>query len=216
MSATSREPEAKRVQGHFRTKARSFDRLYDEEGRLQRFLRPALSGRADLAVSVVQSLGSPRALDVGCGSGRVGERTLDAGASHYVGIDFSAPMLKLARGRLDRFGDKVELVEGDFLTESLSGPFEAILALGLFDYTPEPERFTRRMFELSSGAVVASFPRWTWVKGPVRKLRYEVLNDCPIFDYTDEGVELLFKESGFSSVELHPSGGSGLLAVARR
>ena len=154
-------------------------------------------------------------LDVGCGSGRVGERVLDAGASRYVGIDFSAPMLDLARQRLDRFGSKVELVEGDFLTESLSGSFEAILALGLFDYTPEPERFAQRMFELSSGAVVASFPRWTWVKGPVRKLRYEVLNDCPIFDYTDEGVERLFKERGFSTVELHPSGASAVLAVAR-
>ena len=106
MSATSKEPEAKRVQGHFRTKARSFDRLYDEEGRLQRFLRPALSGRADLAVSIVEALERPRVLDVGCGSGRVGERTLEAGASHYVGIDFSAPMLELALERLDRFGDK--------------------------------------------------------------------------------------------------------------
>jgi SAM-dependent methyltransferase len=178
-------------------------------------LRPALSGRADLAVSIVQSLGSPRVLDIGYGSGRVGERVLDAGASHYVGIDFSAPMLDLARERLERFGERAEFVEGDFLTEPLAGPFEAILALGLFDYTPEPERFARRMFELSAGAVVASFPRWTWLKGPVRKLRYEVLNDCPIFDYTNEGVERLFKESGFCSVELHQSGASALLAVAR-
>jgi SAM-dependent methyltransferase len=216
MSATSKQPDAQRVRGHFRTKARSFDRLYDEDGRLQRFLRPALSGRADLAVSVVESLGSPRVLDVGCGSGRVGERVLDAGASHYVGIDFSAPMLELARERLGRFGDKAELVEGDFLTEPLAGPFEAILALGLFDYTPAPERFTQRMFELSAGAVVASFPRWTWLKGSVRKIRYEVLNDCPIFDYTGEVVERLFRESGFSSVELQPSGSSALFAVARR
>jgi hypothetical protein len=50
--------------------------------------------------------------------------------------------------RLERFGAKAELVEGDFLTKPLSGPFEAILALGLFDYTPEPERFARQMFEL--------------------------------------------------------------------
>ena len=155
-------------------------------------------------------------LDVGCGSGRVGERVLDAGASHYVGIDFSAPMLDLAREHLDRFGSKVELVEGDFLTESLSGPFEAILALGLFDYTPQAERFTQRMFELSSGAVVASFPRWTRVKGPVRKLRYEVLNDCPIFDYTADGVERLFKGQRVLVGRAHPSGASAVLATALR
>jgi SAM-dependent methyltransferase len=215
MSATSRQPEADRVRGHFRAKARSFDRLYDEEGRLQRFLRPALAGRADLAVSVVRSLTGPSVLDVGCGSGRVGERVLEAGAGRYVGIDFSSPMLDLARERLARFGSKAELVEGDFLTEPVDGPFDVVLALGLFDYTPEPERFAARMAELSSGVVVASFPRWTWVKGPIRRLRYEVLNDCPIFDYTDEDVVRLFKESGLSTVELHPSGASALLAVAR-
>jgi SAM-dependent methyltransferase len=189
--------------------------LYDEEGRLQRLVRPALGARADLAVSVVRSLKDPSVLDVGCGSGRVGERVLAAGAARYVGIDFSAPMLSLARERLTRFGQQAELVEGDFLTEPLEGSFDVVLALGLFDYTPEPERFVRRIHELSSGAVVASFPRWTWLKGPIRKFRYEVVNDCPIFDYTDDGVERLFRESGFSSVELRPSGASALLAVAQ-
>jgi SAM-dependent methyltransferase len=179
-------------------------------------VRPALAERADLAVDVVRSLERPSVLDVGCGSGRVGERVLEAGAARYVGIDFSEEMLALARERLTRFGDAAEVVEGDFLTEPLEGSFDAVLALGLFDYTPEPERFVRRMFELSSGAVVASFPRWTWLKGPIRKFRYEVVNDCPIFDYDEAGVERLFQTAGFSSVELRPSGRSGLLAVARR
>jgi hypothetical protein len=124
-------------------------------------------------------------------------------------------MLALARERLGRFGETAALVEGDFLTEPLEGPFDAVLALGLFDYTPEPERFVQRMSELSSRAVVASFPRWTWMKGPIRKVRYEMLNDCPIFDYDEAGVNRLFKDAGFSSVELRPSGRSGLLAVAR-
>jgi SAM-dependent methyltransferase len=183
---------------------------------LQRALRPALAGRADLAVSVVRSLTDPSVLDVGCGSGRVGERALEAGAGRYLGIDFSGPMLALARERLARFGSRVELVEGDFLTQPVAGPFDVILALGLFDYTPEPERFAQRMYELSSGTVVASFPRWTWVKGPLRKFRYEVVNDCPIFDYTAAGVERLFEDAGFSSVETQPSGRSGLLAIASR
>jgi SAM-dependent methyltransferase len=217
MSATSQPPASpgERVRRHFRATASSFDRLYDEEGRFQRFVRPALAERADLAVEVVRSLSRPSVLDVGCGSGRVGERVLDAGAARYVGIDFSEEMLALARARLVRFGEQAELVEGDFLTEPLEGPFDAVLALGLFDYTPEPERFAQRMSELSSGAVVASFPRWTWLKGPIRKVRYEKLNDCPIFDYDAAGVERLFRDAGFSTVELRPSGRSGLLAVAR-
>ncbi len=154
-------------------------------------------------------------LDVGCGSGRIGEPVLEAGARAYVGIDFSEPMLDLASERLERFGDRVQLVAGDFLEEPLEGPFEVVLALGLFDYLPEPEPFARRMRELCDGSLVASFPCWSPVKGPVRKVRYEWVNNCPIFDYTDESVTSLFLDAGFETVRLVPVGGSALVAHAR-
>ena len=56
-------------------------------------------------------------LDVGCGSGRIGEFVLEAGAAHYVGVDFSEPMIDLARARLNpRFADRTDLIVDDFLT----------------------------------------------------------------------------------------------------
>jgi hypothetical protein len=61
------------------------------------------------------------------------------------------------------------------------------------------------------GSVVSSFPRWNWTKGPIRKLRYEVINNCPIFNYTGDGLKQLFAD--FSSVELRP-GRSGFLLRA--
>src|SRR5919201_4619984 len=195
-----------RTRRHFRAKAWSFDRLYDEESRVQRLVRPALFHRRELAVSAVAASPGAEVLDVGCGSGRVGEHVLEAGAGRYVGVDFSGPMLELARNRLERFGSKVELVEADFLTTPLDGSFDVILALGFFDYTPQPWPFTRRMFELCSGVVVASFPTWTWVKGPIRKVRYEIINDVSIFNYTRRELEFLFGASGFSRVEIIPSG----------
>jgi SAM-dependent methyltransferase len=204
-----------RVREHFRRKAFSFDHLYDEEHALQRLVRPGLFRRRELALEVVRSYSCPRVLDVGCGSGRVGELALETGASEYVGIDLSDSMLGLASERLARFGDRVRLVQGDFLVEPVDGMFEVVLALGFFDYQADPDAYIRRMGEVCGGTVVGSFPRWTWLKGPIRKFRYEVVNDCPIFDYTDDGVERLFRESGFSSVELRPSGASALLAVAR-
>src|SRR5919202_1820913 len=97
-----------RVRDHFRRKAFSFDHLYDEEHAVQRTLRPGLFRRREFALAVVRELGAPRVLDVGCGSARVGELTLEAGASRYVGVDFSEPMLALARDRLERFDDRVE------------------------------------------------------------------------------------------------------------
>src|SRR5215218_1679983 len=109
------------VREHFRRKAFSFDHLYDEDHALQRLLRPGLFNRRELAVSVVREHEAPSVLDVGGGSGRVGELALEVGAARYVDVDLSDTMLERARQRLARFGDRVELVQGDFLSAPLDG-----------------------------------------------------------------------------------------------
>jgi len=152
----------------------------------------------------VRELGAPRVLDVGCGSGRVAEGLLDAGASSYVGCDFSEPMLDLARARLDRFGDRARLVKGDFVSADVGGPFDLVVAVGLFDYIADPAPFVRRMAALCRGLTIASFPRWTWFKGPIRRFRYQVVHDCPIFDYTERELRFLFEAAGFARVDLLP------------
>ena len=55
----------------------------------------------------------------------------------------------------------------DFLSTSLDGPFEVVLALGLFDYLPDAARFAGRMAEVcgDGGCMVGSFPAWSPVKG---------------------------------------------------
>jgi SAM-dependent methyltransferase len=204
-----------RVREHFRKKAFSFDHLYDEEHALQRALRPGLFNRREFALEVARSYEAPRVLDVGGGSGRIGELFLDEGASRYVDVDLSDSMLDLARKRLARFGDKVTLIQGDFLETAIPGSFDVALALGYFDYIANAPAHVHRTSELLApgGSVVASFPRWTWTKGPIRKLRYEVINNCPIFDYTRDGLTHLF--SGYSSVEIRP-GKSGFLLRATK
>ncbi len=129
-------------------------------------------------------------------------------------VDLSDAMLDLARQRLDRFDeDKVNLLQGDFLSAAIPGSYDVVLALGYFDYIEDAPAHVRRMLELIApgGSVVATFPRWTWTKGPIRKLRYEVINNCPIFDYTRDGLMQLF--AGFTNVEVRP-GKSGFLLRA--
>jgi SAM-dependent methyltransferase len=214
----SSAPAPTRVRNRFRAKAERFDDLYEDERALVRLLRPGLLRRRQLAVDTVRSYGSPRVLDVGCGSGRIAELVLEADARHYVGVDFAQEMLGLAKTRLERFGERAELIEGDFMQTPLEGPFEVILALGLFDYLPDPERFSRRMFELCAprGCVVGSFPAWSLVKGPIRKVRYEWIGDCPIFNYTRPQLELMFGASGFERLEVMSPGRSGFLVRAWR
>jgi SAM-dependent methyltransferase len=203
------------VRDHFRRRATSFDALYDEEHPLQRAIRPGLLKRRDFAIDVVREYSEPRVLDIGGGSGRVGELALEAGAREYVNADIAQEMLDLAKKRLDRFGEKVQLVHGDFLSAPLEGPFDVVLALGFFDYQSDAHRYVRRMAEVTSGSAVASFPRWNWVKGPVRKLRYEVIANCPIFDYTERELRFLFGAAGFNRI-LIKQGRSGFLVRADR
>ena len=207
-----------RVRSRFREKAQAFDDLYEDERPLTRLLRPGLFRRRQLAADTVRAYSDPRVLDVGCGSGRIGEFVLEAGAAHYVGVDFSEPMIELARSRLARFADKAELIQADFLRATLDGSFDVVLALGLFDYLPEPHRFSRRMFELCAegGCVVGSFPAWSAMKGPIRKLRYEWIGDCPIFNYTRRELELMLGATGFERVEIDSPGRSGFLVRAYR
>src|SRR5204863_8787 len=87
-----------RVREHFRAKAFSFDHLYDEEHALQRLLRPGLFNRRELALAVAAGYEAPSVLDVGGGSGRIGEPILEQGASRYVDVDLSDTMLDRARG----------------------------------------------------------------------------------------------------------------------
>ena len=207
-----------RVRNRFRAKARQFDDLYEDERLLVRLLRPGLFRRRQLAVDTVRAYDAPRVLDVGCGSGRIGEFVLEAGASHYVGVDFSEPMIELAQARLERFAERVALLTDDFLTAPINGQFEVVLALGLFDYLPDAAPFAARMFELCapSGSMVGSFPAWSPVKGPVRKVRYEWIGDCPIFNYSADQLRTMLRTAGFEQIELLTPGRSGYLVRAHR
>jgi SAM-dependent methyltransferase len=207
-----------RVRNRFREKAQQFDDLYEDERPLVKLLRPGLFRRRQLAADTVRAYKEPRLLDVGCGSGRIGEFALAAGAAEYVGVDFSEPMIELARDRLARYEGRVELLVSDFLEAPLEGRFDVVLGLGLFDYLPNAQAFSERMFALCApgGCMVASFPAWSLLKGPVRKVRYEWIGDCPIFNYSEDGLERMLRTSGFDRVEIMSPGRSGFLVRAHR
>ncbi len=178
-------------------------------------MRPGLFNRREFALEAAREYGEPSVLDVGGGSGRIGELMLAQGASRYVDVDLSDTMLELARERLSRFDNKVELIQGDFLTTPIEGTFDVVLALGYFDYIEDAPAHVARMAEFCTASAIASFPRWSLVKGPIRKLRYEVINNCPIYDYDREGLRKLFTEAGFGKITLR-QGRSGYLVRAAR
>jgi SAM-dependent methyltransferase len=201
------------TRSYFEKHAGAFDRLYARPNVATSLLRRGPLRRRDLAVSVVGRHPSPTVLDVGCGPGRVAEAVMGAGAAKYVGIDVSRQMLALAGQRLHGF-ESVELLEGDFLEIDIARTFDVVLALGLFDYLDQPGRSAEWMHAHCSSTLVASFPRWDWIKGPIRHVRYELLHRCPIFNYTEADLRRLLGAAGFSSVEFVFRGRHGFLVCA--
>jgi SAM-dependent methyltransferase len=200
------------TQRYFDRRAQALDRRYG--GRAAGVLRGGPVAGRELAVSVTRRLGSPAVLDLGCGTGRVAEAVLDAGAATYVGVDVSPRMLKLARERLSRFDD-VELLESDVAGTSLDGSYDLVLALGLFEYLHDPTRAAAWMRERCSSTLVASFTRWDWLKGPPRRVHYGIRR-LRIADYTEESAATFLVAGGFSRVEFPVRGRRGFLVTAVR
>jgi SAM-dependent methyltransferase len=196
---------------YFDKHARAFDRLYARRS-IGAYLRRAPQRGRELAVSVVARHRAPDVLDLGCGPGRVAEAVIEAGAASYVGVDFSPEMLALARRRLDG-QETVELLEGDFLDIDVPRTFDVVLALGLFDYLAEPARAASWMRAHCGSTLVASFPRWDWVKAPLRHLHYAI-HRCSIYEYTEAGASELLHGAGFSNVEFPSRGRRGFFVSA--
>ena len=216
-SATAPE----RVRTRFEERAHQFDDLYEDERWLVRTLRPGLFRRRKLAVDTVARVRRAprprRRLRLGPDRRvrpRGGRRAALRRGRLLRADDRRSP----ARGWNTASADRTELIVDDFLTASLTGPFEVILAVGLFDYLPEPHRFSRRMFDLTAPGRLRGrlVPHLVADQGPGRKVRYEWIGNCPIFNYSRRELELMFGASGFERVEIHSPGRSGFLVRAYR
>lgn len=197
---------------YFDRYAYALDRRYAQPSLVDRLLRPGPRRGLELAAAVVAGRPGASVLDVGCGSGRVAEAVLEAGAGRYIGVDLSPRMLVLARARLARFG-RVELREGDFRELDVTERFDVVLALGLFDYLDDPERAAGWLRERCASVLLASFTRRDRLKGPLRHLHYR-LHGCRVFDYTEHRAAAVLGGVGFAGVETAASGRRGFLLTA--
>ncbi len=69
---------------------------------------------------------APRVLELGCGTGRLLLPLLDAGAS-VVGLDREPAMLAVAASRLELYGNRMSLVEGDMRRFDLAQRFDMVV-----------------------------------------------------------------------------------------
>lgn len=206
------------VKTYFERTADNFDALYENRRnlsyRFNQLFRKGLFQRIDKTTAAFAGMKDFTVLDVGCGSGRNSALFAEQGARRVVGIDFSAPMLELAREytRAKNVANRCEFIQADFLEYPFQETFDVVVALGVFDYVAEPAGVLKRMKELANQKVVASFPGVSPVRAPLRKMRY-ALRGCPVYFYTGTKLRQICHDAGLSHFRIEKLASSGYMLV---
>ena len=122
----------------------------------------------DEAVRALAGVPTPRVLDLGCGTGALAERLLDAiPGCRLTGLDLSPRMVEVARVRLH---DRAGVLLGD--AERLpfhDGAFDVVVCNDSFHHYPDPERAAFQAWRvLVAGGVLVLGD--VWQPAPARAL----------------------------------------------
>ena len=201
-ASTSRHP-APRADGgaraFFEGYAADFDHIYDDTGKgpVARFidthLRREMRIRFENAFETLEPLAGHSLLDAGCGGGRYAIPAAKAGAARVLGLDFSEPMLELAREKpaAEGVAERCEFVNADLLSHPLpEKSFDYAIAIGFFDYQADPEPALRALARAARRRVFISLPKRWHVLTPQRKVRYALFK-CFVRFYSRAEVERL-------------------------
>jgi 2-polyprenyl-3-methyl-5-hydroxy-6-metoxy-1,4-benzoquinol methylase len=190
-----------RVGSYFEREADRFAAIYERDKPAHQRLGDWLFRRVILErfSLVINAIGAPGStvLDVGCGPGRYGIELARRGALRSVGIDVAATMIEIARREAERAGvaSRCEWVVSDFLSHPGGETFDAVVAMGYFDYLEDPLPHLRKMIGHARGRVFASFPkRWT-LRTVLRAARFRLAAGFVRF-YSRREILALFREAG--------------------
>ncbi len=185
-----------------------WDSLYSHENPVKyavnRILRNDIFKRYRLTFEHSGNLAGKRVLDIGCGTGRFSIECAKRGASRVVGIDFAPSMIEFCNNIAGQMGvaDKCEFISDDVLSHQFDTAFDVVLALGLFDYVRDADPLFKKIAQLKPRKFIASFPRYTFIWGIQRKIRYEWIRKCPIYYYTLEQLQRLYSNAPFKSFNI--------------
>jgi SAM-dependent methyltransferase len=119
------------------------ERLADRESASLRF-RLRIAGEL-----LAPHVSGKRVLDVGCGSGRLAEAVLAAGAASYTGLDIAEVAIAAARARADEEGWNARFHVGG-IEQVGDHPSDIVVSLGLTDWLDDDA--LRRLFVLGGDA----------------------------------------------------------------
>jgi SAM-dependent methyltransferase len=166
------------VRDYFNQQAERFDAIYaTQKPFLQRLVdsfRSVVVERLHLMCNLAPQRGPWTALDVGTGSGRYPIAFARLGATRVVGVDVAKAMTDLAAEEATKAGvaGQCEWITAPFLEFESAEKFDAVVAMGYFDYLDEPLPHLKKMLVSSRHRIFMSFPKRWEIRVPVRKLRF--------------------------------------------
>ncbi len=184
--------------------AGDFDKIYTGNksviGRaLDKWLRKDIYQRFDWVMQKSGDVHGKRICDIGCGSGRFVTEFAKNGAAHVTGVDVAPEMLKLAKNLVTQDGVQAvcEFVHTDVLNWKTDQKFDTTIAIGFWDYITEPPERLRNIRSITTGQFLSAWPRfWTW-RMPVRKVRLQYIQGCPVYFFRKPQVIKMIQDAGF-------------------
>ncbi len=168
----------------------------------------------ELFAAVFQYAGPPgKALKMGLGTGQATEPFLQAGWQ-VTGVERGERLAAFAREKF-RHQPQLQVVQGDFLTCPLEGPFDLFYAATAFHWLPEDRAFPRVKELLRPGGAVALFwnhpqperpgtPAFAAIQAVYKAHQsQEKKTHRGISQQSREEKEALLRRWGFTQVESH-------------
>lgn len=185
--------------------ADDFDAIYTGKNKsgfsqmLDKVFRKDIYQRYDWVMEKSRDIKGASVCDVGCGSGRFVAELAKRGAAKVTGVDVADTMIKLA-GELCRkegVADKAKFYHSDVLTWKPDQMYDLTIAIGFWDYIMDPPERLKLIRKFTTKQFLSAWPRyWTW-RMPVRKVRLEYLDGCPVYFFKKEEVVHMLETSGF-------------------
>jgi SAM-dependent methyltransferase len=197
---------------HFHETADEFDTIYTgEKNKFSRWLdhklRWDMYERLRRTIEVISQHNAPSVLDIGAGTGRFFKPMIEAGARHIVAVEPAARMMTIARQLAAEQGisEKIDFITTPFLDAKLNEVCDVSIAIGFYDYIPNPVEHLRRAREATATTMVATFPRAGTLRARIRKVRLS-MRGCPSYYYSREQLEAALQATGYSSWEIDTFG----------
>ena len=202
-----------RVQSNFESYARSFDEIYGSPEKksiithsLDKWLRKSMFLRFRETLKNINHPDIHSVLDVGCGSGRYCAEFLKMEKT-VTGVDIASEMINLAKVLCNKEVPErlIKFINGNYTAVELGEKHDAAVLMGLFDYIENPQPLLKKLKRDINNIILATFPKDRNLLNFIRKVRYHIFKNCPLYFYSKIGLKKLFESCGFEQFSISDS-----------